>query len=183
MAGHRTQLSHIPLLSCSMLPFPSVIDNTFMQFYLQLWSSWLWESRWSWPSSPGLKSWGAGQRNTGIFSSSHKSPLCKCVAPLSWAWCSCGESTVPEASETNQAKRSIKPLREGSKNQENQLMKRYGQLLAVHSHLSDNSKVCFHRTKLAFQGAQFGPLIWSNHLYWCEYKAPSLKGRHFLKIS
>lgn len=144
MPGHRIPLSHILLLSCSMLPFPLVRANIFIQFYLQLWSSWLWESRWSWPSSPVLKSWGAGQRNTGIFSSSRKSPLCICVAPLSWAWCSCGGSTVPEASEMNQAQRSthIKTLRDRKK-QRNQLMKRYGWQLVVHSHLPDNSKSLF----------------------------------------
>lgn len=106
MPGNRAALSHIPLLSGSLLPFPPVRANTSTGFYLQLWSSWPWESRWSWPSSPVLKSWGVGQRNTGIFSSSRKSPLCICVAPQSWAWCSCGVSTVPEASERKQVQRT-----------------------------------------------------------------------------
>lgn len=120
MPGHRTVLSYIPLLSGSMLPFPPVRPNTSKQFYLQLWSSWPWESRWSWPSSPVLKSWGAGQRNTGIFSSSRKSPLCICVAPQSWAWCSCGGNTVPEASERKQVQRTThikRGKKEGRKKQ------------------------------------------------------------------
>lgn len=45
MPGHRTPLSHSPLRPCSTLPFPPVRANAFIQFYLQLWSSWLWESR------------------------------------------------------------------------------------------------------------------------------------------
>lgn len=86
-------------------PFPSKELKKTVWSYLQLWSSWLWESRWSWPSSPVLKSSGVGQRNTGIFSSSHKSPLCIPAAPRSWAWCPGDGCTVPEASEINEPRK------------------------------------------------------------------------------
>lgn len=157
MPGHRTAVSHIPLLSCSVLPFPPLRANTSIPFYLQLWSSWPWESRWSWPSSPVLKSWGAGQRNTGIFSSSRKSPLCICVAPQSWAWCSCGVSTVPEASERKQVQRTthIKTSeRGGEKSREDQLMKGYGWLLAVHPHFLTTLSL-FPLDKIGSPGSPF----------------------------
>lgn len=124
-----------------MLPFPPVKANTSIWFYLQLWSSWPWGSRWSWPSSPVLKSWGAGQRNTGIFSSSRKSPLCICAAPQSCAWCSCGVSTVPEASERKQVQRTthIKPLKEGRKKQRGSIDEGLWLTAGCTSPLSDNS--------------------------------------------
>lgn len=168
MPGHRTVLSYIPLLSGSMLPFPPVRPNTSKQFYLQLWSSWPWESRWSWPSSPVLKSWGAGQRNTGIFSSSRKSPLCICVAPQSWAWCSCGGNTVPEASERKQVQRTthIKTSERGKKKagRINWWRAVAGCWLSIPTFW--RLYVCFLWTKSALLGAHFSPFIWCNLISW-----------------
>ena len=95
---------HFPhsLVFPQAIPSPTKELKQTVRSHLQLWSSWLWESRWSWPSSPVLKSSGAGQRSTGIFSASHRSPLCIPEAPQSWAWWLGDGRTVPEASEMNQ---------------------------------------------------------------------------------
>lgn len=101
---NRTATTFPPSSLPHLSPSPKRELKKLVWFYLQLWSSWLWESRSSWPSSPVLKSSGAGQRNTGIVSASHKSPLCTPVAPRSWARCSGGVCTVPEASEIKEVR-------------------------------------------------------------------------------
>lgn len=120
------------------IPLPQGELQKLVWFYLQLWSSWLWESRWSWPSSPGLISSGAGQRNTGIFSASHKSPLCTPVAPRSRAWRPGGVRTVPGASAINEVREALtlNCWERGGKGRKEkmQLMKRHGWLRSGRSH-------------------------------------------------